>query len=89
MYVSLIYIFCRERLNEEELEQRFTSLALAFTIDASTIKDRCKRQQRYRNQTEDNVMMEIDKFKDKLALLQPLCTDYEKAELLTALFTQV
>ncbi|KAJ8964052.1 hypothetical protein NQ314_005193 [Rhamnusium bicolor] len=42
----------RERLNEDELEQKFVSLALAFTIDAATIKDRCERQRRYRDQTE-------------------------------------
>lgn len=79
----------RERFNEEELEQMFTSLALAFAIDSTTLKDRCDRQRRYRDQTEVNLSKEIDKFKEKLSLMHPLCTDYEKAELLSTLFTQV
>ncbi|CAH1159791.1 unnamed protein product [Phaedon cochleariae] len=79
----------RERLSEEELEQKFTSLALAFTIDATTIKDRCDRQRRSRDQTELNLTKEIEKFKEKLSFMQPLCTDYEKAELFSNLMTQI
>ncbi|CAG9819803.1 unnamed protein product [Phaedon cochleariae] len=79
----------REHLSEEELEQKFTSLALAFTIDATTIKDRCERQRRSRDQTEANLSKEMVKFKEKLALMQPLCIDYEKAELLSSLMSQI
>ncbi|KAJ8919362.1 hypothetical protein NQ315_016454, partial [Exocentrus adspersus] len=79
----------RERLNEEELEQKFTSLALAFTIDAATVKDRCERQRRSRDQTEKNLTTEIERLKEKLSLIQPLCTDYETVELLSTLLTQV
>lgn len=85
----MFYFYFREHFNEEELEQKFTSLALAFAIDGATIKDRYERQRRYRDQTEKNLSIEIDKFKEKLALMQPLCTDYEKADLLSNLFTQV
>lgn len=89
MKVQIFFTFSRGCFNEEELEQKFTSLALAFAIDASTTKDRCERQKRYRNQTELNLSKEIYTFKEKLALMHPLCTDYEKAELLSALFSQV
>lgn len=79
----------RERLSEETLEQKFTSLSLAFTIDAATIKDRCDRQRRTRDQTETNFNLEVEKLRKKLALLQPLCTDFDRAELLSTIFAQV
>ncbi|XP_076274518.1 uncharacterized protein LOC143205234 [Rhynchophorus ferrugineus] len=79
----------RERWNEETLEQKFMSLALSFTIDSGTIKDRCERQRRTRDQTESNFNIEVDRLREKLALLQPFCTDFERAELLSMLFSQV
>lgn len=78
----------RERINEEESEQKFTALALAFSIDATTINDRCQRQKRYRDQTEKNLTTEIDRLVNKIHRLQPLCTDAESAEMLTDLLTQ-
>ncbi|CAG9759850.1 unnamed protein product [Ceutorhynchus assimilis] len=79
----------RERLSEESLEKKFTSLALAFSIDSTTIKSRCLRQKRSRDQTETNFNLEIERLKDKLALLKPLCVDVETADLLSTLFAQV
>lgn len=79
----------RDRLNEEELEQKFVALALAFTIDAATIKDRCERQRRYRDQTETNLNAEIDRLIEKVAFIQPLCVDAETADLLTGLLAQI
>ncbi|CAG9856570.1 unnamed protein product [Phyllotreta striolata] len=79
----------RERMSEEELEQKFTSLALAFSIDAATIKDRCQRQKRSRDQTEANLGAEMEKLRERLTLMQPLCTDYEKAELFSTIVTQL
>ncbi|XP_030767219.1 lymphoid-restricted membrane protein-like isoform X2 [Sitophilus oryzae] len=79
----------RDRLSEENLEQKFTTLALAFTIDSATIKDRCERQRRTRDQTETNFNLEVDKLREKLTFLQPFCTDFERAELLSMLFAQV
>lgn len=89
MYDLNSIVFLREHISEEELEQKFTSLALAFTIDAATIKDRCERQKRSRDQTETNLNMEIEKLRERLTLMQPLCTDYEKAELFSTIVTQV
>lgn len=79
----------RERLNDEELEQKFVALALAFTIDAATIKSRCTRQRRYRDQTETNLVTEIDRLVEKVNRLHPLCVDAETTELLTSLLNQV
>ncbi|KAJ3658123.1 hypothetical protein Zmor_009881 [Zophobas morio] len=79
----------RERLNEEELEQKFVALSLAFTIDAATIKDRCERQRRYRDQTENNLDAEIEKLIQKANRMQSLCIDAETTELLSALLGQI
>ncbi|XP_066154618.1 inositol 1,4,5-triphosphate receptor associated 2-like isoform X2 [Euwallacea fornicatus] len=79
----------REILNDESLEQKFTSLALAFTIDATTIKDRCERQRRSRDQTETNFNLEVEKLKHKLGMLKPLCMDVETADLLSNFYSQV
>ncbi|XP_056635248.1 uncharacterized protein LOC130444212 isoform X2 [Diorhabda sublineata] len=79
----------KEHMNQQEIEQKFASLALALSIDATTIKDRCKRQKRYRNQTEANLNMEINKLREKVTLMQPFCTDYEKAELFSTIMTQI
>ncbi|KRT83258.1 hypothetical protein AMK59_3539 [Oryctes borbonicus] len=79
----------KERLNDEESEQKFVALALAFSIDAMTINDRCQRQRRYRDQTEKNLTTEIDRLIDRIYRLQPLCVDAETTEMLTDLLTQV
>lgn len=79
----------RERLNNEELEHKFDTLALLFSIDATTIKDRCERQRRYRDQTETNLAMEIERLTEKIHRIRPLCVDMEKTELLTGLLAQV
>lgn len=62
---------------------------MAFSIDAATIKDRCERQRRYRDQTETNLTVEIDRLVEKIARIQPLCIDAEKTELLTGVLAQV
>lgn len=85
----LFFVCFRERLSDEELEQKFVALSLAFTIDAATIKDRCERQRRYRDQTEANLTTEIEKLIQKANKIQPLCIDSETTELLSALLTQI
>ncbi|KAI4462904.1 lymphoid-restricted membrane protein jaw1 [Holotrichia oblita] len=77
-----------ERLSDEESEQKFVALALGFSIDATTIKDRCLRQKRYRDQTEKNLTTEIDRLINKVYRLQPLCIDAETTDMLTDLLSQ-
>lgn len=86
--LQTIYDF-RERLNNEELENKFDTLALLFSIDATTIKDRCERQRRYRDQTETNLTVEIERLTEKIHRIRPLCVDMEKTELLTGLLAHV
>lgn len=85
---SFIKYNFRDRLSEEEIEQKFVALTLAFTIDTATIKNRCERQRHYRDQTEDNLNAEIDRLIEKLTLIRPLCVDMQTTELLTGLLEQ-
>lgn len=87
-FSHFLYFICRERLSDEESEQKFIALALGFSIDATTVKDRCLRQKRYRDQTEKNLTTEIDRLINKVYRLQPLCIDAETTDMLTDLLTQ-
>ncbi|CAH2010212.1 unnamed protein product, partial [Acanthoscelides obtectus] len=79
----------RGRLSEGDLEQKFTSLALAFTIDSATVKDRCERQRRNRDQTETNLSMEIERLIDQIDQLSCMCSDIRQAELLSTVSSQI
>jgi hypothetical protein len=87
--MGLLGNVARERLSDEELEQKFVALSLAFTIDATTVKDRCERQRRYRDQTETNLNTELERLIQKANKMQSLCIDAETTELLSALLGQI
>ncbi|KAF5280505.1 hypothetical protein FQA39_LY18050 [Lamprigera yunnana] len=76
-------------MSEEELEQKFIALSLAFSIDAATIADRSERQRRYRDQTETNLNTEIDKLSEKINQIRFMSVDAERAEHLAGLLTQI
>jgi hypothetical protein len=87
--MGLLGNVARERWSDEELEQKFVALSLAFTIDATTVKDRCERQRRYRDQTETNLNTELERLIQKANKMQSLCIDAETTELLSALLGQI
>ncbi|XP_045478670.1 uncharacterized protein LOC123683805 isoform X2 [Harmonia axyridis] len=79
----------RKLQTEEEMEQRFATLSLAFSIDSNTITVRCERQRRYRNQTEDNLAEEIGRLTQRVNNLTKLCVNMETTELLASLLAQI
>lgn len=79
----------KERLTDEEIEQKFQLLTLAFAIDAVTLGDRLERQQRQRDQAEDNLTREVTKFIQAVHRLNPLCVDAETTELVTSLLSHL
>ncbi|XP_044748984.1 uncharacterized protein LOC123309782 isoform X1 [Coccinella septempunctata] len=79
----------RKLQTEDELEQKFATLSLAFSIDSNTITDRCERQKRYRNQTEDNLAKEIERLTQRVNKLTKLCVNMETTELLASLLAQI
>ncbi|KAL3266895.1 hypothetical protein HHI36_011045 [Cryptolaemus montrouzieri] len=79
----------RKIQSEEELEQKFATLSLSFSIDSTTIKDRCERQRRYRDQTEKNLAVEIERLTERVNKLTKLCINKETTELLSTLLAQI
>uniref|UniRef100_A0A1B6GHI6 Lymphoid-restricted membrane protein n=1 Tax=Cuerna arida TaxID=1464854 RepID=A0A1B6GHI6_9HEMI len=75
--------------SEKDIENKFTSLMLAFKTDKLTLEQRLELQRRLRDQAESNMAGELDKLKAAVQLLSPLCTDSEKIELLEKVSEQV
>lgn len=84
-YQLMCLTIFRERLTEEEIESKFQTLTLAFTIDSVTLVERRERQRRQRDQAETNMRKELDKLVLAIHRLNPLCVDAEKTELVTSL----
>lgn len=74
---------------DKEIENKFTSLILAFKTDKITLKSRLELQSRLRDQSEQNMTMEVSRLRDAVQALSPLCTDSEKIELLENIQEQV
>ncbi|KAL3882484.1 hypothetical protein ACJMK2_028821 [Sinanodonta woodiana] len=64
-----------DQLSEQEIESKFTSLALAFKTDKRTLEKRLEIQERTRDLAEENVDKELQGIRDKLDTLNHLCTD--------------
>ncbi|KAK3593867.1 hypothetical protein CHS0354_011471 [Potamilus streckersoni] len=64
-----------DQLSEQEIESKFTSLALAFKTDKKTLEKRLEIQERTRDLAEENVDKELKGIRDKLDTLNHLCTD--------------
>uniref|UniRef100_A0A1B6MTN1 Protein MRVI1 n=1 Tax=Graphocephala atropunctata TaxID=36148 RepID=A0A1B6MTN1_9HEMI len=75
--------------SEKDIENKFTSLMLAFKTDKLTLERRLELQRRLRDQAETNMAAELNKLKAAVQLLSPLCTDSEKIELLEKVGEQV
>lgn len=75
--------------SDKEIENKFTSLILAFKTDKLTLKSRLELQSRLRDQSEQNMTAEVLRLRDAIQALSPLCTDSEKIELLENLQDQV
>ncbi|XP_046673067.1 mucin-5AC-like isoform X2 [Homalodisca vitripennis] len=75
--------------SEKDIENKFTSLMLAFKTDKLTLDQRLELQRRLRDQAESNMAGELNKLKAAVQLLSPLCTDSEKIELLEKVSEQV
>ncbi|XP_046395483.1 uncharacterized protein LOC124162852 isoform X2 [Ischnura elegans] len=78
-----------ESLSEQDIENKFTSLSLAFKTDRITLSSRLELQHRQRDLAEKNVLSEIKQLKSTLNCLNHLCTDMETTELLAKIRHQV
>lgn len=81
--------YFRERLTEEEMEVKFQTLALVFSIDAVTVGARVERLRRQRDQAEDSLDVEVARLTAAVHRLHPLCVDAETTELVTSLLDRL
>ncbi|XP_063229566.1 inositol 1,4,5-triphosphate receptor associated 2-like isoform X2 [Bacillus rossius redtenbacheri] len=78
-----------EVLTEQDVENRYTSLSLAFKTDKVTLRQRFDLQHRQRDQAEKNMQAEVERLKAAVQKLNRLCVDSESADILTQIQSQV
>ncbi|PNF37684.1 hypothetical protein B7P43_G11995 [Cryptotermes secundus] len=76
-------------LSEQDIENRFSALSLAFKTDKLTLVTRHNRQQRQRDQAERNMSTEVIALKAAVHNLNYLCKDSESIEILGKIQDQV
>merc|ERR1719232_2218802 len=78
-----------ETLTDQEIENKFTSLSLAFKTDKLTLTNRLELQQRQRDNAEKNIETEISQLKKAIESLSRLGLDLEAREALNSVQRQV
>nr|XP_022288415.1 uncharacterized protein LOC111100631 isoform X2 [Crassostrea virginica] len=71
-----------DQLSEHEIENKFTSLSLAFKTDKITLEKRLEIQERSRDIAEENVAKEIKGLREALEQLNQICVDSQVRDLL-------
>ncbi|XP_061195163.1 uncharacterized protein LOC133203387 [Saccostrea echinata] len=71
-----------DQLSEQEIENKFTSLSLAFKTDKITLEKRLEIQERSRDIAEENVAKEIKGLREALEQLNQICVDSQVRDLL-------
>ncbi|CAH1798827.1 unnamed protein product, partial [Owenia fusiformis] len=70
-----------EHLNDQELEEKFVGISLAFKTDRLTLEKRLELQERQRNIAEENIDQELDGLKEALKSLHTMCMDNESVQI--------
>jgi len=78
-----------ETLTDQEIENKFTSLSLAFKTDKLTLTNRLELQLRQRDHAEKNIDAEISQLKKAIENLSRLGLDLEAREALNSVQQQV
>jgi len=78
-----------ETLSDQDIENKFTSLSLAFKTDKLTLTNRLELQQRQRDIAEKNIDVEIAQLKKEVEELSQVCLDGEAREVLHKIQQQV
>lgn len=63
----MLFFYAREPLSEQELEEKFTILTMALTIDISSINRRLEKQKNRLQYTEANLAKVIGMLKDTVS----------------------
>ncbi|XP_067209273.1 uncharacterized protein [Linepithema humile] len=70
----------KENLSELELQKRYIAFSLCLCTDRVTLPQRVSMSLRQRNQTEKNLVCEVQRMQQAIQELAPLCTDRESVE---------
>ncbi|KAF6199660.1 hypothetical protein GE061_005958 [Apolygus lucorum] len=77
------------QLTDVDVENKYTSLVLAFKTDKLTLTRRLELQNKLRDQAEINMTHEFEALKSVVQLLSSACIDAEKAEMFEKIRLQV
>uniref|UniRef100_A0AAR2ITL1 Lymphoid-restricted membrane protein n=1 Tax=Pygocentrus nattereri TaxID=42514 RepID=A0AAR2ITL1_PYGNA len=72
-------------MTEEDLENAFSQLALAFRCDQYTLDQRLQAEEHARNNAEENLMLEVERGQDLLEALKGMCLDIKRAKVIQSL----
>jgi len=78
-----------ENLSEQDIENKFSSLSLAFKTDRVTLQERLELQHRQRDIAERNAEDELRQLKTSIWSLNRVCQDSETREVLQRVDKQV
>jgi len=78
-----------EHLSEQDVENKFSSLSLAFKTDRVTLGDRLELQLRQRDISEKNVSDEIRQLKTTIKSLNRVCQDTDTRDILERVAKQI
>ncbi|XP_061759496.1 inositol 1,4,5-triphosphate receptor associated 2 isoform X1 [Nerophis ophidion] len=72
-------------MSETDLENSFSQIAMAFSCDQYTLKQRLQAEEHARNLAEDNIQLELSRGRETLEALKGLCLDSRRSKILQRL----
>ncbi|XP_062314647.1 inositol 1,4,5-triphosphate receptor associated 1 isoform X2 [Osmerus eperlanus] len=72
-------------MSEDEVETAFSQIALAFSSDQYTLKQRLQAEEHARNLAEENIQLELTRGRETLETLKDLCLDMKRSTILQRL----
>ncbi|XP_049961106.1 inositol 1,4,5-triphosphate receptor associated 2-like isoform X1 [Schistocerca serialis cubense] len=79
----------REPPSDQDIENRFTAISIAFKTDKLTLEERVALQKRWRDQAELNMIQEENNLRAAIQNLSHLCKDSTSIEIVTKVKEQV
>nr|XP_057941318.1 inositol 1,4,5-triphosphate receptor associated 2 isoform X3 [Doryrhamphus excisus] len=73
------------KMSETDLENTFSQIALAFSCDQYTLKQRLQAEEHARNLAEENIKVELSRGRETLEALKGLCLDSKRSKILQRL----
>ncbi|XP_034065424.1 lymphoid-restricted membrane protein [Gymnodraco acuticeps] len=72
-------------MSEKDLETAFSHIAMAFSCDQYTLKQRLQAEEHARNLAEENIHLELTRGRETVETLKGLCLDSKRSKILQRL----